>query len=212
MNISCRYFSVHTTSVAAKLLVATAIMCGCSSNSGKIDRLALVSRNNPHITAIDTMASLTVGNGHFAFTADITGLQTFPEVYSNGVPLGTMSDWGWHSFPNTEDFKFEETLKEYDFGRGKTELYSVQFKDDARKKGAADYYRMNPHRLHLGALGFHDLDINTIDDIDQTLDMWNGVIDSKFTSSGKKTEVKTSVAPDLDLVAAESNDEGRHQV
>ncbi len=89
--------------VAANLLVATAIMSGCSSNSDKIDRYALVVRNNPHVTSIDTMASLTVGNGRFAFTADVTGLQTFPETYSAGVPLGTMSDWGWHSYANTED-------------------------------------------------------------------------------------------------------------
>ena len=30
-----------------------------------------------------------VGNGNFAFTADITGLQTFPEQYSSLVPLMT---------------------------------------------------------------------------------------------------------------------------
>ncbi|MDE7419803.1 MAG: hypothetical protein K2N35_06310 [Muribaculaceae bacterium] len=200
------------TTVAANLFVATAIMSGCSSNSGKIDRYALVTRNNPHVTTIDTMASLTVGNGGFAFTADVTGLQTFPEIYSAGVPLGTMSDWGWHSFPNTEDYKFDETLKGYDFGRGRTELYSVQFKEDGRNKEAANYYRENPHRLHLGAIGFHDMDAESLSGIDQTLDMWNGVINSKFISSGKKVEVKTSVDPELDLVAAIINDEGRHPI
>lgn len=74
------------TTVAASVFAATAVVSGCSSSKDKIDRLALVERNNPHITAIDTMASFTVGNGGFAFTADITGLQTFPEVYSKGVP------------------------------------------------------------------------------------------------------------------------------
>ncbi len=110
MNLSRRFFCQNNskTSVAAILFVATAIMSSCSSNSEKIDRLALVARNNPHVTAIDTMASLTVGNGRFAFTVDVTGLQTFPEIYSAGVPLGTMSDWGWHSFPNTENYKFED--------------------------------------------------------------------------------------------------------
>lgn len=214
MNLSCRQICKRTSmaTVAANLLVATAIMSGCSSNDGKIDRYSLVTRNNPHITSVDTLASLTVGNGGFAFTADITGLQTFPETYSNGVPLGTMSDWGWHSYPNTENYKFEETLKEYDFGRGRKELYSVQFKEDGRNKEASNYYRINPHRLHLGALGFHNLDINSIGDIDQTLDMWNGVINSKFTSDGKMIEVKTSVDPNLDLVAAKISDEGRHSL
>ncbi|MDE6741140.1 MAG: hypothetical protein K2J58_02290 [Muribaculaceae bacterium] len=203
---------MKTTTVAASFFVAAAIASGCKDKVGGIDRYSLVNRNNPHVTAIDTMASLTVGNGRFAFTADVTGLQTFPEVYTNGVPLGTMSDWGWHSFPNTEDYKFEETLKEYDFGRGRQELYSVQFKDDPRKKAAADYYRVNPHRLHLGALGFHGITPESLTDLDQTLDMWNGVINSRFTSDGKKASVKTSVDPNLDLVAAEINDEGRHPV
>lgn len=202
----------NMATVAMNLFVATAIMYSCSHNSGKIDRYALVSRNNPHVSAIDTMASLTVGNGGFAFTADITGLQTFPEIYSSGVPLGTMSDWGWHSFPNVENYKFEETLKEYDFGRGKAELYSVQFKEDGRNKEAANYFRVNPHRLHLGALGFHDMKAETISDIDQTLDMWNGMISSNFKSDGKKVEVKTAVDPNLDLVAASIYDEARHSL
>ena len=72
-------------------LMATALMCACQNET--IDREALVRRNNPNITIPDTLASLTVGNGGFAFTADVTGLQTFPEYYKNGVPLGTMSDW-----------------------------------------------------------------------------------------------------------------------
>ena len=54
-----------------------------------IDRHALVTRNNPEVTAMDSLSSLSVGNGEFAYTVDATGLQTFPEVYKNGVPLGT---------------------------------------------------------------------------------------------------------------------------
>ncbi|MDE6341664.1 MAG: hypothetical protein K2K93_05050 [Muribaculaceae bacterium] len=201
-----------TSTVAAILLAAAAVASGSSANAEEIDRFSLVNRNNPHITRIDTMASLTVGNGKFAFTADVTGLQTFPEMYSLGVPLGTMSDWGWHSFPNTESFRFEETLKEYDFGRGRKELYSTQIKDDERRKAACDYYRANPHRLHLGAIGFDDMAPNSISAIDQTLDMWNGIINSRFSVAGNKIEVRTSVDPELDLVAALISDPGRHAV
>ncbi len=68
----------------------------------KIDRKALVTRHNLVITQVDTLGSLTVGNGKFAFTVDATGMQTFPEYYKNGVPLGTQSEWGWHSCPTTE--------------------------------------------------------------------------------------------------------------
>ena len=66
-----------------------------------INRQAVTGRNNPIITKADPLASLTVGNGHFATTVDVTGLQSFPFEYEAGVPLTAMSDWGWHSFPNT---------------------------------------------------------------------------------------------------------------
>lgn len=212
LSSSLNCIGYKLAAVATISIVATAAASANGADSGKIDRHALVGRNNPHLERIDTMASLTVGNGSFAFTADVTGLQTFPEMYSLGVPLGTMSDWGWHSFPNQENFRFEETLKEYDFGRGRKELYSTQIKDDERKKSACDYYRINPHRLHLGAIGFEGLEASAIRNIDQTLDMWNGIIDSKFTTDGKRMEVKTSVDPELDLVAAVISDPGRHSV
>ena len=122
----------------------------------QINRRDVVSRNNPLVTTVDTLSSLTVGNGGFAFTVDATGLQTFPEYYENGVPLGTMSDWGWHSFPNPENYRAEEALKEYDFGHhnGVCGTYSVENKGDDRSRAAASYLRANPHRLHLGCIGF----------------------------------------------------------
>lgn len=208
MRSNAKYISCAIA--ATGILVAATALPSCEEAKAGINREALVTRNNPHLTLADTLASLTVGNGGFAFTADITGLQSFPEEYSNGVPLGTMSDWGWHSFPNVDSLQFDETLREYDFGRGKTELYSVQIKDDDRKKAACDYFRVNPHRLHLGTLGFHDLDFNAISGVDQTLDMWNGVINSKFNADGKEIAVKTAVDPLLDMVAAKISDPARH--
>ena len=72
-------------------------LAACTSPQEEaIDRHALVTRNNPEVTAMDSLSSLSVGNGEFAYTVDATGLQTFPEVYKNGVPLGTQSQWGWH--------------------------------------------------------------------------------------------------------------------
>lgn len=105
-----------------------------TENQVAIDRESLVRRNNPHITAFDSLSSLSVGNGEFAITVDATGLQTFPDVYKEGVPLGTQSQWGWHSFINKEHYRHEETLQEYDFGRGKLEPYAAQSKAEGRKK------------------------------------------------------------------------------
>src|SRR5437868_5394339 len=79
----------------------------------KIDRKALVQRHNVINNGTDTLSSLSVGNGRFAFTVDATGLQSFPEHYEKGIPLGTQSEWGWHSFKDTAGYKFDETLKTY---------------------------------------------------------------------------------------------------
>lgn len=99
--------------------------------SAKIDREKLVNRNSPINNQIDSLSSLSVGNGEFAYTVDITGLQTFPEKYKQGVPLGTQAQWGWHSFHNIENFEFQETLKNYDF-RGRNEPYAVQMKEELK--------------------------------------------------------------------------------
>lgn len=187
---------------------AVVALAACKSESSAIDRVALLERNNPRITEIDTLASLTVGNGGFAFTVDATGLQTFPELYSKGVPLGTQSHWGWHSFPNPEKFTHDETLKDYDFGRGRQEPYSVQFNEAGRNKDAANWYRVNPHRLHLGALGFAGLEPGQVKDINQTLDLMKGEIRSNFTVDGKPVSVSTTCHPDADIVAASISSEG----
>lgn len=179
--------------------------CNPQQQAGQIDRQALVTRNNPQVTAFDSLASLSVGNGEFAFTADITGLQTFPEQYKKGVPLGTQSQWGWHSFGNPEHYRTEEYLKAFDFGRGHEELYACQFKEEGRQKEASNWYRMNPHRLHLGIIGL-DVPEGTaptdVTDVRQTLDLWTGTISSRFSLRGADYEVQTVCHPELDLVAA----------
>ena len=54
-----------------------------------INREALVKRHNVAVRKVDPTAPLTVGNGQFAFTVDVTGLQTFGDFYyKNGIPLG----------------------------------------------------------------------------------------------------------------------------
>jgi hypothetical protein len=177
----------------------------------KIDRKALVERNNPLVKEFEELSSLSVGNGNFAFTVDATGLQTFPEFYAAGVPLGTQSQWGWHSFPNIHHFKTEETLKNYNF-RGWEELYAVQFNEPGRPQEAADYFRANPHRLHLGYVGLELTDnanekikAEEIKNINQTLDLWNGIIISKYHINNDSVLVKTAVHPENDRLAVNLN-------
>ena len=170
-----------------------------------IDRKALVSRNNPQFSAFDSLASLSVGNGEFAFTVDATGLQTFPAMYSKGVPLGTQSQWGWHSFANPKGYKHEETLKSFDFGRGHEELYACQFKEPGRQKESSDWFRVNPHRLHLGIIGLElgeGVKASDITEIQQTLNMWKGEITSHFMLNGNAFDVQTVCHPNQDMISA----------
>ena len=171
------------------------------SSAQRIVRKKVVSRNNPRITSIDSLSSLSVGNGGFAFTVDATGLQTFPERYSKGVALGTMCDWGWHSFPNPDNFRPEDAYGVRNFGRGHDEVYSVQYKK-GRPKEAADWLRANPHRIHLGIIGFNFNDYTDIKKIEQELDLWNGKIDSRFKYKNNTFHVETVANPNEDGIAA----------
>ena len=172
----------------------------------KIDRKALISRHNVKITAIDTLASLTVGNGVFAFTVDATGLQTFPETYQNGVPLGTQSEWGWDSYKNKENYTFSETLKDFNqFGRNVS--YTVQIKEPKRSKEAVDWFRQNPHLLQLGNLGFEITKkdgtlakVTDIRSIAQNLNLWTGEIESSFTVEGIPVKAYTASHQDKDAI------------
>ncbi len=171
---------------------------------GGIDRAALVSRHNPVMRAIDTLAPLSLGNGEFAFTGDVTGLQTLQREYENAMPLCTLSQWGWHTQP-APDALDQKVLRltEYDtHGRrvgyqtgsnGQTELYN--------------WLRENPHRLHLGRIwlersgGNKEIQASDLSDIEQELDLWRGILTSRFKLDGKPVIVTTAVHPRLDLLA-----------
>lgn len=170
-----------------------------------IDRRAVVERNNPVVNRFDTLSSLTVGNGRFAATVDFTGLQSFPEAYSHGVPLCTMSDWGWHSFPNSEGLSRNETMRTMDLGHGRQEGYAVEYKDGSRNSRATGYFRVNPHRLNLGHVALRvthpdgsALRPEDAEDIRQELSLWDGKIESSFFADDEKVEVTTSCLPDRD--------------
>lgn len=192
-------------------LVLLLTACGAEKQT-PIDREALISRNNPQVTSFDSLASFSVGNGEFAFTVDATGLQTFPAMYSKGVPLGTQSQWGWHSFDNPNKYRHEETLKDYDFGRGKLEPYSTQFNEPGRQREAANWFRVNPHRLHLGIVGLElgeGITAENIQDIQQTLNMWEGNISSSFSLNGEKVTVQTACHPQKDMIAAKVSSDAK---
>lgn len=171
-----------------------------------INRFDLVTRHNPTMRALDPLSPLSVGNGEFVFTADITGLQTFADAHEDGMPLHTMSQWAWHSTPQMpipddagwENFEFDGRLISYLSGQPQGGDYLL----------AEAWLRANPHRLDLGRLGFilHDKDgreaaPGELTNIEQTLDLWGGVLRSAWTWLGESVRVETVCHPDLDCVA-----------
>lgn len=186
------------------IFFAVAMLSSCGSEE-KIDRQALVSRNNPHVMAIDPLHSLNLGNGEFSVTLDATGLQTFPEFYKDGLSLGTYSEWGWHSFPNDNGYSEEETLEDHPLPGHSHGLYAVQ-KGNGRSEreiDASQWIRANPHRMHLGNIGFDGVSVEDVSEVNQTLDLWNGELVSEFKLNGVPVSVRTvSGGEGEDAVAA----------
>jgi hypothetical protein len=113
------------------------MMPALAASAQPIDRKSVVDRHKVVLKVPDTLGSLSVGNGRFAFTCDVTGLQTYPEAYVKGVPLGTQSDWGWHRFPDTLNLPREQALVSYPLD-GRQVGYLVQPKSPEAARKAAD--------------------------------------------------------------------------
>lgn len=167
-----------------------------------IDRQALVHRHHPHLEEADVLSPFTVGNGQFAFTTDVTGLQTFASAYEAGIPLSTQSEWGWHSCPNEADYQLEETMEPFRTGDRDVRYPTLQ------ESAAGQFLRANPHRLGLGQIGLilvredgSRAELEDLTEIDQTLDLWRGRILSRFHFDGEPVTVETAVHPGHDLVA-----------
>ena len=168
-----------------------------------IDRQALIRRHNIHFDSMAAFAPLSVGNGGFAFTVDATGLQTFPEAYrKGGIPTETLSRWAWVCEDNPEGYQLSDADVEYTQPDGSVMAYPTR-----SSIPSGQWMRRNPRSHPLGqiALNLHKPDGGAlvpedIQNIDQTLDLWHGVILSHYTLCGTPVIVKTACMPDEDTV------------
>jgi hypothetical protein len=196
---------LRTTSAAGLLLAADPLPI-LAGPSNRIDRRSLVRRHDPLVTRCDPFSALSIGNGEFAFTADVTGLQTFSSEYAKQFPLCTTAHWAWHSTPPPDGIdpnKFR--YKDY-ATYGRAVGYAT---DSTGQEPLFNWLRENPHRFHLGQIGFElkksDGALATPGDlknIRQTLDLWSGRLESYFEFEGRPVHVQTCCHPALDLVAA----------
>ncbi len=204
---------MHSNIILSGCVIASTLAVFTGRASGQaIDRRSLVTRHNVVMTEPAALSPLSVGNGEFAFTVDITGLQTFDEYHQKGMPLGTMSHWAWHSFPNPENYRIEDCLVPYNhYGREVPYLSgpeSRDVQDYQRRRKARDWLRANPHRLDLGRIGLvlkctngRQVKLQDLSGFRQQLDLWTGLLKSRFEFEGRKVLVQTVCHPDLDGIA-----------
>lgn len=171
-----------------------------------IDRYKLVTRHNPVLSGIDYKSPLSVGNGELAYTVDITGMQTLYDEYKEqNFPLCTMSQWGWHTTPvfnKSENYTLEDIKWTYYKHNGKNVKYAFNI-----QKGNGDVYtwlRENPHRLNLGKIGliWKGKKISSVDikPTTQELNLYEGIIDSKFSIFGNSCYIKTACHYENDII------------
>ena len=170
-----------------------------------IDRRALAERHNVRQTTIDPAAPLTVGNGEFAFTADVTGLQTLNATYVSAPPLQTMSHWGWHRVPPE---LANVVPSSYEFEKVTVAGHTADYATNCTPTPAYNYLRENPHRINLARVFLRRLQpaAKPIVESDlsapsQTLHLWNGSLASTFTLDSQRVAVDTAVHPTLDVLA-----------
>ena len=162
-----------------------------------IDREAVVKRHRVCTTGTLLKSPAQVGNGKFAFGMDITGLQTF-------VPFNTLSDWSWHSFPLPEGMRAEDYRPVVVVTHGKKIAYELRNPDQPE---LSEWLTKNPHRYNLGRIGFRLLreDGTEAREIDlgnarQEIDLWTGVVYSRFELNRKEVKVRTVCHPDKDMI------------
>ena len=168
------------------------------SGQAKIDRKAVVDRHRIVTTKTNPRSPAQVGNGEFAFSVDITGLQTF-------VPFNTMSQWSWHSFPLPEGCKVEDFKRLTMDTHGRDVPYELP---NPEQPELSAWLAGNPHRFNLGRIGFKltkpdgtPVTETDLSDTRQEVDLWTGIIYSQFKLDGIPVSVKTACHPTSDAVA-----------
>lgn len=170
---------------------------------GAIDRQRVVSQFNPTRNASSLTTPMQVGNGNFAFGADVTGLQTFQ-------PFAILSSWGWKNdtlppgktMADVENYEgvswFNHgRLVEYDFGgEGTMEQWLIS----------------NPNRVNLGRIGLsflsesgdpQSINEQNLTNVHQELQLWSGILISQFQIGGVEVMVKTAASQTTDSIGIE---------
>ena len=190
---------------SATILALSAAAHGANDNTA-IDRHALVSRHDVVVHGFAPDGAMAVGNGEFAFNFDATGMQTFPEFYQKTMPIGILSTWGWHRFPNINNYSLDDFPMKVIPKHDRTFIFPSASTSSPTPEAA--YLRTNPQRFGLARIGLELLKadgtsatIADLSQITQHLDLWTGSVTSSFIFQSAQVQVFTAVHPDRDEVA-----------
>ena len=197
--------TIHALAAAFLFTISASAQTATPPQSG-IDRHALVTRHNIEVHDLDPNGAMAVGNGSFAFNFDVTGLQSFPEYYAKTMPIGILSDWGWHSFPNPNNYTLDK-FKMTSIPKHDRQMVFPSASTSNPPPDAA-YLRENENRFGLGRIGLEmthadgsKVLITDLTNIDERLDIWAGILTSSFEVDGQHVHVQTSAHPTWSEVA-----------
>ncbi|KAL4901380.1 hypothetical protein BDW74DRAFT_160366 [Aspergillus multicolor] len=171
-----------------------------TSDKSGTDRKDVVRRYNPIRTDLSTTTPMQVGNGNFAFGADITGLQTL-------LPFNTLSSWCWcnDSLPTTPNQTDPSDYTGMDYWtHGRLVNYAIP---NPAEPEISQWLIANPHRVNLGRVGLlykgRNISVDDLSETVQSLDLYSGVLTSEFILHGQKVAVTTIGDPSSDIVAVD---------
>lgn len=192
-NITCTDAIVGAATVVVHFVAIT------TAATSTIDRESVVHRHFPVATNITATSFLALGNGQFGFAVDGTGLQTFNSTQSS---LCLLSDMHWHTSPYTGPGRdpwtasmaggvFIDLNTTTNTGARRTVRYPV----NCSAQGPCGWLAANPSRLDLGQLKFVrsggvDLEKSEVTNVNQKLDIWQGVMSSSWVHAPSGTHVR----------------------
>ncbi|KAE8135275.1 Six-hairpin glycosidase-like protein [Aspergillus pseudotamarii] len=165
-----------------------------------INRENVVRRYNPIRTKLSTTTPMQVGNGNFAFGADITGLQTL-------LPFNILSSWCWcnDSLPIKPNQTEPSDFTGMDWWtHDRLVNYDIQ---NPAEPEISQWLVANPHRVNLGRVGFlyngKHISIDVVTGIRQSLDLYSGILTSKFNLDGQTVSVTTIGDPSSAIIGVD---------
>ncbi|MDE6048007.1 MAG: hypothetical protein K2F56_05195 [Anaeroplasmataceae bacterium] len=147
-----------------------------------------ISKFNIVHKSFDKDNPLTVGNGDFAFTCDVTGLQTFYKEYES-IPLCTMSNLFWATQKGKGELPYQNYIK-------RSNHTVVKYMTDTQAE-TYHQYRDDSFKFDLFKLIFLykgcPLEKNQVTEIYQELLIYEGKIKSEFHYQNEKIYVETKI-------------------